>query len=104
VGFAQWFEKFAQDNSPTYSNNALHALKKVFDCALDKRMFFRNPSGKLERVTVPTTKLELSDGMGGLTLPFGGRKDSAEGTLFRLTGFHSSSSFGTFCGNVKVLI
>jgi integrase len=54
-----WFGKFAQENSPTYSNNALHALKGVFECALDKGVIFRNPTSKLERVTVRTTKLDL---------------------------------------------
>ena len=54
-----WFGKFAQDNSPTYSNNALHALKGVFECALDKGVIFRNPTSKLERATVRTTKLDL---------------------------------------------
>ena len=54
-----WFGIFAQENSPTYSNNALHALRQVFECALEEGTLFRNPTSKLERVTVRPTKLAL---------------------------------------------
>jgi integrase len=54
-----WFASFASENSPTYSNNVLHALKKVFEQALDKGVIFRNPLSRLERVSIRATKLEL---------------------------------------------
>ena len=55
----EWFATFAHDNSPTYSNNALHALKKVFGQAIEEGVLFRNPISKLERVSVRATKLDL---------------------------------------------
>ena len=55
----KWAASFAKQNSPTYTNNALHALRKTFDQALEAGALYRNPASKLERARVRTTKLEL---------------------------------------------
>jgi site-specific recombinase XerD len=55
----EWFGHFALENSAPYSNNTLGCLKKVFDQAVNEGVIFRNPLGRLERVTVRTPKLDL---------------------------------------------
>lgn len=55
----EWAANFAKENSPTYTNNTLHALRKIFDHAIEVGALHRNPAGKLERARVKETKLEL---------------------------------------------
>jgi integrase len=55
----QWQSKFAKGNSPTYTNNAVLALRRVFDIAVSKGAIFRNPAQKLPRVRVKPTALTL---------------------------------------------
>jgi integrase len=55
----QWAARFAKENSPTYTNNTLHAMRKIFDQAIEAGALHRNPAAKLERARVKDTKLEL---------------------------------------------
>lgn len=54
-----WAAEFAKEHSPTYTNNSIHALRKVFEHAIDAGALYRNPAASLERARVRDVKIDL---------------------------------------------